>query len=303
LNYTLPPLNQGQTYRVIADLFYAKNREIGYITQGNKLRFERRENEFPEQRFRAGLSFIFRPKFNSFHFAKIEYQENTISDYVANELNSDFFLDSRTKQRFIYLRYEYIHENRDIIPYPLSGNYLSVVLEKEGIGIFNERNGFYLIGKFAQYFSFWKKWSTEFIFKGKLSLLRDKQPYNRYKAFGYFEDYLRGYEFYVVDGLDFAYLKSSFRYEIINKRVNWGKMMPLKAFRLMPLRIYLTLNSDVGYANDPYFFETNPMTNRWLWGGGFGLDINVFYGSTFQIEYSANHLWEKGLFLHYKLNF
>ena len=302
LNYTLPPLNKNQTYGIIAELFYAKNREIGFKTVGNKLFFERRENEYPEQRFRAGFSFIFRPKFRSYHFSKIEFQQNSITDYVTTQLNPDYFLDGNTRQRFIYLRYEYVFENRDIIPYPLSGNFLSAVLEKEGIGIFNERNGFYFTTKFAQYFSFGKRWSTELIFKGKVSLIRTKQPYNKYKSLGYFEDYLRGYEFYVVDGLDFGYLKSSLRFEIINERINWGKLMPLKPFKLMPLRIYLTLNNDFGYVNDPQFYEENPLTNRGLWGGGLGLDINIFYGSTFQIEYSINHLKEKGLFLHYKLN-
>jgi outer membrane protein assembly factor BamA len=302
LNYTLPPLNKNQTFGIIADLFYAKNREIGYITLDNVLQFERRENEFPEQRIRAGFSFIFRPKFRSYHFAKIEFQHNIISDYVANDLNSDFFLNARTKQLFFYLRYEYVHENRDIIPYPLNGNFLSLVLEKEGLGIFDDINGFYFSSKFAQYFSFGKKWSTEFILKGRLALFREKQPYNRYKALGYFQDYLRGYERYVIDGLDYVYFKSSLRYEFINKRVNLGKLMPIKALRLMPLRLYLTLNNDLGYANDPYFFETNPFTNRMLWGWGVGFDINISFGSTIQIEYSINHLWEKGLFLHYKLN-
>ncbi len=301
LNYTLPPLNRNQTVGIIADLFYAKNREIAYTTADNKLLFEKRENEFPQQRIRAGFSFFFRPKFRSYHFAKIDFRHNIISDYVANELNPDYFLNNKTTQRFIYIRYEYVHENRDIIPYPLSGNYLSLIVEKEGIGLFDERNGFYVTGKFAQYFSFWKRWSTELIFKGKYSVFRDKQPYNKYKALGYFEDYLRGYEFYVVDGLDYGYSKSSLRFELINRRVNWGNLMPIKVFKLMPLRIYLTMNNDIGYVNDPFYFETNPMTNKWLWGGGFGLDINLFYSTTFQIEFSINHLKEKGLFLHYKL--
>jgi hypothetical protein len=106
---------------------------------------------------------------------------------------------------------------------------------------------------------------------------------------------------YVVDGLDFSYFKSSFRYELVNQRVNWGKVMPIKAFKLMPLRIYLALNNDVGYVNDPQFYNDNSLTNNWLWGGGLGLDIIIFYGSAFQIEYSMNQLKEKGLFLHYKL--
>ncbi len=301
LNYTLPSLNRNQTYGVIAEIFYAKNREIAYLSEKNKLLFKRREDQFPEQRFRTGFTFIFRPKFRSYHFGKIGYQQNSITDFVANELNPDYFLNGNTLQRFIYLRYEYVHENRDIIPYPLSGNFVSLALEKEGLGIFSERNGFYLSSKFMQYFSFGKKWSAELILKGKLALIREKQPYNKYKSLGYFEDYLRGYELYVVDGLDFSYFKTSFRYELVNKRINWGKAMPINAFKLMPLRIYLALNNDVGYVNDPQFYKDNPLTNSWLWGGGLGVDIIIFYGTVFQIEYSMNQLKEKGLFLHYKL--
>ena len=302
LNYTLPPINRNQTYRIIADVFYAKNREIAYKSEQNKLLFANREDQFPEQRFRAGFTFRFRPKFRSYHFGNIGYQQNSITEYVAIDLNPNYFLDGNTKQRFFYLRYEYVHENRDIIPYPLSGNFLSVAFEKEGLGIFDERNGLNFIGKFAQYFTLGKKWSTELILKGKVGLIRDEQPYNKYKALGYFEDYLRGYELYVVDGLDFSYLKTSLRYEFINRRINWGKFMPIKAFRLMPLRVYLSLNNDFGYVNDPQFFEDNPLTNKMLWGGGVGLDIIIFYGSAFQIEYSINQLKEKGLFLHYKLS-
>lgn len=301
LRYTLPPLNDRQTYGITAELFYAKNREIGYTTTENKLLFERRENEFPEQRFRAGVSFVFRPKFRSFHFFKIGFQQNTISDFVITDLNPNYFMDGNTRQRFIHFRYEYVYENRDIIPYPLSGNFLSVALEKEGIGIFGERNGFYLTGKFAQYLSFKKKWSVELIGKGMVSLVRTEQPYNKYKALGYFGDYLRGYELYVIDGLDYGYFKTSLRYELINERLKVGDLLPVKLLRWVPLRIYFTMNSDAGYVNDPQFHQENPLTNQWLWGGGFGLDINIFYGSTFQVEYSINHLKEKGLFLHYKL--
>src|SRR5690606_7936017 len=124
---------------------------------------------------------------------------------------------------------------------------------------------------------------------------------NKYKALGYFGDYLRGYELYVIDGLDYGYFKTSLRYELINERLKVGDLLPVKLLRWVPLRIYFTMNSDAGYVNDPQFHQENPLTNQWLWGGCFGLDINIFYGSTFQVEYSINHLKEKGLFLHYKL--
>lgn len=303
LNYLLPPLNKDQTFGVIADLFYARNREIAYKTVDNKLLFENRENEYPLQRFRAGFNLFYRPKLKSFHYGKIEFQQNTITDYVIAELNSNYFLNNKTRQRLFFLRYEYAFENRDIKPYPLTGNYFSVVVEKEGLGIFKERNGLYLTGKYAQYFTFGEKWSTEFITKGKTALIREMQPYNNYFALGYLEDYIRGYEFYVIDGLDYIYFKTSLRFQLFDKKVNWGKFMPLKTFRKMPIRIYLSLNNDTGYVNDNQYPELNPLGNIWLWGGGLGLDIILFHDKVLQIEYSMNHLKEKGLFLHYKLSF
>ena len=60
---------------------------------------------------------------------------------------------------------------------------------------------------------------------------------------------------------------------------------------------------DRAYVNDPQYGEINPFGNRWLWGGGLGLDLVLHYDKVIQIQYSINHLKEKGLFLHFKLSF
>ncbi len=303
LVYTLPPLNQNQTYGIIGEFFYARNREIAYRTEGNKLLFERREGEFPLQRFRAGLSFFYRPKRRNYHYAKIEYQQNKITDFVIQELNPNYFLDRATRQRLLFLRYEYIFDNRDRVPYAMRGQYVSAVMEKDGVGLFNERNGLFVTGTFAQYLTFSQHWSTELVFKGKTSLLRGTQPYNNYFGLGYRDDFLRGYELYVIDGLDYGMLKSSVRFKMMDRIFSWGKIMPLKAFQQMPLKVFLSINNDVGYVNSTQFNELNPLVNSWLWGGGIGIDFVVFYNKVIQFQYSINHLREKGLFLHYKLTF
>ena len=79
--------------------------------------------------------------------------------------------------------------------------------------------------------------------------------------------------------------------------------MPLKAFKQMPLRVYISLNNDTGYVNDTQYLDQNPVGNTLLWGGGLGLDLVLFHDKVIQFEYSVNQFWEKGLFLHYKLNF
>jgi len=54
LVYSFPALNKSQTFGVIGEFFYARNKEIAYKTVDHRLAFERREEEFPLQRFRSG---------------------------------------------------------------------------------------------------------------------------------------------------------------------------------------------------------------------------------------------------------
>jgi len=88
----------------------------------------------------------------------------------------------------------------------------------------------YLTTKYAKYIPFTKKISLEAIAKTRIALLRGTQPYNNYWAMGYEEDFLRGYEFYVIDGLDYFYLKTSLRFQILNKEINWGNLMLIPQF-------------------------------------------------------------------------
>ncbi len=303
LVYQFPAFNKSQTFGLIGEFFYARNKEIAYRTIENKLEFQRVEDEFPLQRFRTGVNFFYRPKIRSIFYGKLEYQKNTISDFVKAELNPNYFLGTATSQALMYLRLEYAYENRDIKPYPTKGNYFSTVFEKEGLGIFKERNGAYLTTAFGQYFKLSDRWSTETILKSKIALIRDEQPYNNYWALGYLDDFLSGYEFYVIDGLDYYYAKTALRYKLFDARMNWGKYMPMEAFRDMPIKVFLALNNDFGYVNSTQFNEFNPLGNQMLWGGGIGLNFVLFYDKVIRIEYSFNHLWEKGLYLHYNLSF
>ena len=303
LVYNFPAFNKKQTFGVIGEFFYARNKEIAYKTIGDKLAFERREEEFPLQRFRSGVNFFYRPKIRSVFYGKLEYQKNTISDYVISELNPNYFLNGETAQQLLYLRVEYAYENRDIKPYPLRGHFFSAILEKEGLGIFKDRDGLYLTSTFGQYFSLNSRWSTETIFKTKLALIRKEQPYNNYWSLGYLEDVLSGYEFYVIDGLDYFYAKTAVRFQLFSGRMNWGKYMPISAFREMPVKFYFVLNNDFGYVNSTQFNDANNLGNQVLWGSGIGLNIVLFYDKVIRIEYSMNHLLEKGLYLHYNLSF
>jgi len=85
--------------------------------------------------------------------------------------------------------------------------------------------------------------------------------------------------------------------------MKFGKWVPIPSFKTMPIQLMLTFNNDVGYANDPFYSENNALTNRWLWGGGIGIDMMLYNDYVFQVEYNFNHLSESGIFLKVKLPF
>lgn len=303
LDYALPFFNKKQTLGFFTNLYYATNKETNFITRNNKFEFFGND-EVQLRNLRFKLGFAYRPKLFVYHSIVAEYHDNKINDSIAS-LNPNFFLDQSTLQRFFAIRYSFTIDKRDLRDYPKKGFYLLSTLSKDGLGIFKGYDAMTLNTTIAQYFTFGrnKKWSTELIWKGLFYFYPVNQPYYNNRSFGFNPDYLRGYELYVIDGTDFTYVKKSLRREIINRVVNWGKLSPIKQFRQMPLQVYLTMNSDIGYAREINFQDQNPLSNTWLWGGGIGLDIVAYVDKVVQIEYSFNHLLENGLFLHYKFTF
>lgn len=301
LEYTIPFINRKQTIGLKANVFYSRNREIFYTTTENRQIFERSDTEDYLQRLRFSANLFYRPGIFFYHDFGVKYFRNKTTDFVIDELNRDYLLDGRIRQKYFSLLYTFTYDRRDIKPYPLKGIYLRSRLQKEGLGVFEDRNAFFLTTTIGHYLPISKKINLENIAKGRLFFIREQQAYYNSRALGFNLDFLRGYELYIIDGNDFAYLKTSLRFELANRSVNFGRFMPFKKLKVMPIRVYLSANSDVGITDNPYYDTNNDFSNRILWGRGLGLDIITYYDKVFQIQYSWNHLGESGVFLHYKL--
>ena len=174
-------------------------------------------------------------------------------------------------------------------------------LQKDGFGIFDDVDAFFIKAVYAQYLSFTKRISFEGIIRAKYSFLRGKQPYTHVSNVGYGDEVMNGYELYVIDGLDFGMIQSTFRYSFLEKEFKWGRIMPIKRFREMPTKCYFTINNDFGYINAPFYDHYGNLNNKVLWGGGFGLNLVFYYDKMLKIEYSWNQLGEKGVFLDFSL--
>lgn len=303
LKYSLPFIDRAQTLGILTEVGYSRNRELNYNSVDNKqLFFKDPDGRFILQRFQAVTGLVYRPGHHLTHSLRLRYQQNQIDNHVANELNPDFFLDGKKLQRAFFLNYHFAYDFRDVSSYPLSGNVFRAEVRKEGLGFFKDRNALTVNLQYEHYWPLGETWSTGLNLITKTSLIRQQQPFNEYQALGFGRNTLYGYEYYVVNGMDMALAKTFLRFRVTKNELNFGKFIPIKAFRKMPVKIYLNLNQGLGIVNDPYTREINPFSNRLLWGGGLGLDIVLYYDKVFRIQYSYNHLLEHGLFLHFNTN-
>lgn len=300
--YTPPFIDRKQKLGLTTGLLFTRQRELNYGTLDDQQQFYRSEGGHLLQRLRASAGLSFRPHLRIYHQWLLEYHANRISNEVLDELNADFFL-GRTHQRFFAFHYEFTVDRRDIRPFPLHGFLTSIGLQKEGFGLFGDVDALYLNGLYKQYLPLDRRWSTEWILGARLGLIRNQQPFYNSRALGYGDDFIRGYEYYVIDGLDFVYLKSSLRWELLNKTYRLGKAMPLKALQRMPVKVYLSFNNDLGYANNPFYAAGNDLPNQLLWGYGLGINFIVYYDKVFNLEVSRNRLGETGFYLHWATKF
>ncbi len=299
LDYFFPGVNKAQTLGVFANAFFSRAKEIAFITQNNKLQFYNFDEEFQLRRLRLGTGLSYRPGFYTFQTFKLLYSDNGISDDIAFDLNPEYFLNNRNNQKHFTLEYNFTFDNRDIKPYPLHGKLISASIQKDGFGLSKDVNALITTLAYQQYFSFNDKISLGLIGKTRVHLLRHKQPYTHLSSLGYEDDVLAGYELYVIDGTDYAFVKSGLRYELINREWDWGKIMFIKQFRQMPYKVYFVLNNDVGYVNAPYYDHYGSFNDQVLWGGGVGLHFVLYFDKVIKLEYNINKLGEKGLFLNF----
>lgn len=297
LAYRSPGLNRNRTLGLEAVVAYSRAHELSYQTTANKLEFLKIRESWQIEQMLAAVTISARPKLFKRQFFTLEYRDNRVSDTVAHVLNPDYFLHGNTRQRHFSAVYTLEFDYRDIRPYPLSGWRSLFEIRRNGLLPSDDLQVFRVFAQRDQYFSFNKRLSLELIGKIRFSLPRRKIPWSNNQALGYGSNLVRGYDYYVVDGLDFTVLNTSWHFLLWESKLKLGSVMPIKAYRKMPFKIYLAFNNDIGWANNPHYSAQNPLSNRLLYGYGPGLDFVLYYDKAIRCEWSWNDLGEGGFYL------
>jgi outer membrane protein assembly factor BamA len=296
--YFVPYLNKNQKTGLSFNISYSTNKQLAYKTSEHKLTYTEVDDINLRKRFATGLTLSHRNRFYQTHFLTLSFFYNTIADTIAL-LNPRYFLAGKTSQRYFSLKYTFVRDFRDFAFYPLKGSFLKLEAEKSGFWIFDDVDQINFNLEYDKFFKLSKKLFLAAGVKQKISFPYI-QPYYNFRAMGYDRDYVSGYELYVIEGQHFSLGKLNLKYQLFSTNLRIDPL-PFKQFRTAPFAIYLKAYSDAGYVVDKTYNPENTMlANKFLLGGGLGLDFVTYYDLVLRVEYSINRMQQHGFFLHMK---
>lgn len=305
LSYDLPQVFGSRTLGVGFLAGYIANREVQYATSDDRQQFFRSDDRWLLERWTAQGHLSYRPGTLWKHRLSFGFRDLQGDSLLVRGLNQAFFPGGADRLRILTVGLNSSVDRTDQRPYPFRGYALSFDMQKEGLSSHADRQRWWLsaVGRF--YLPTGSRSGFEWILFGQTHLQRGNQGFHEYRALGYEDFSLRGYEYYVVDGLDMAAVKSSWRYRLFSRDLplplpDWR---PIAKLREMPLQLYGNVFTDHGWVNDPFFRGANSLRNRPLSSWGLGLDLRVYFDKVFSVMWSFNELGDNGVFLQSRLSF
>jgi outer membrane protein assembly factor BamA len=300
LLYEMPYINRRKTTGLIFNADYSRQREVGYSTENDKFRYLRSDGFLRSDLTLSAFVKIRHNMMQSHQFG-LQYTHYDFADSLLIMNPSYSFGNLKNFGVFSFI-YEFKADHRDIHYYPLRGWLLDIIANKSLLGIlpFGSGNLWYLIPSF----SFYKPLSPRFYFSqglaGKVSS-NAGQPYFYQRGLGYGNNFVRGYEYYVVDGKHYILSKTNLKFALFPERDLKLGFIPLEKFNRLHYAIYLNIFADVAYVAglENKGEVHNLLPNTLLAGLGFGIDFVTYYDKVVRFEYSVNKWGESGIFIHF----
>ncbi len=296
-SYRIPFINKKQTLGLTASFNYFRNNEVWYRTEDDNLKFYRDKKNYVRQDQEGKIGITHRHKLYIRQSMEVFLKKSTVLDTVT-KLNDNYYARDQTSIDYFSAQYRFTYDYRDYKPYPTKGYMLDAIIIKDGFGLMKNEttNNLALFGSVKTYFKLFHRTYMMTALKGRYMPLYEPMYYFN-RALGY-NEVVRGYEYYVVDGQSFALLKSNIRFQVIKPRVIRVPIKRLKKFNDISYALYVGPFMDAGYVKDNYFYKNNALSNEWLVGTGIGIDLIAYYDLVFRVEFSVNRWQEPGIFLH-----
>jgi len=300
LAYQNPYIDRKKHIGIGFEVGYKNNREVGYLTQDDELLFEFVSEGLSTEKY-FSINSTYRKNIFTTHQVVAGFRAFSFSDSLLI-LNPDYSYENLDQPSFLYLYYKLKIDHRDIKYYPLKGWYADLEMNKTGLGFsFEDQVNIAWIKTTTRFYSqLAKRWYTGISFIGKVSSAA-WQPYFQIQGLGYGRDYIRGYEYNVVDGKHFGILRSNVKFALIPEHTHNIGFIPTPKFGMIHYAVYLTAFADAGYVWQPQWIGqyNNVLPRTLLAGAGLGVDLVTYYDKVVRIEYAINKSGKSGIFIHF----
>lgn len=297
-DYEIPYIDKKKVLGLELGFLYTRNRSTHYITRNNQCEFFKSDTSFARIQYHAKAELNIRPHLYNKHTFGLEYTDASVHDSVVT-YNPSYFNEGNNSSRYFSLAYTFRRDLRDYNVYALNGYMFEATIRKDGLRMLP--TGVDMLSVKARFHKFWqlhKRWFVASGIEGKASVFHN-QSYFVQRGLGYGDEFVRGYELYVVDGQFYGLFKSDFRFEALPTKTINLKFLKSKKVGLIPIALYTNIHFDAGYVVDNQFQVGNPHSNRFIYGVGVGLDIVTYYDIAWRLEYSMNDRLEHGFFIHF----
>ena len=300
LAYHNPYIDRHKHFGMGFELGYRKNRETGYITANDKLKFAFvSEGLFTEKYIVVNSSW--RNSIFTTHELAAGLHSFSFSDSLL-ALNPDYSYSEIDEPVFLSIYYKLKIDHRDIKYYPLKGWYADVEVNKLGFGFnFEKPVDVAWVKTTTRFYSqLANRWYSGVSFIGKMSS-GAWQPYFIIQGLGYSRDYIRGYQYNVIDGKHFGIVRSNVKFALLPEQIRNIKFISTPKFSRIHYALYLSVFADAGYVWQPQWIGqyNNVLPQTFLAGAGLGADLVTYYDKVVRIEYTVNKSGKSGIFIHF----
>ncbi len=229
LAYTIPNLGRREQHGVSTGFNMHKQNEV-YIATVNNKPLEYKPSEKPAQvRLNAFARYTYRRKLYTAHTFRFEYFDYSVSDSVAI-INPNFMGEESTRLHFFSATYNFNHDVRDSKIYPLEGFAVNIRLEQLGVGLIPDYP--YTNFRVTGVLMFHQKLANRIYFYNATKTRYSSEKYMPHalnRGLGY-NEFLSGYESYVIDGSDYVISKYNLKFQIIKPTMRTLPLIGLEQF-------------------------------------------------------------------------
>jgi hypothetical protein len=297
-SYERPYIDKRMRWGLRVGFSMGRNREVNVETRNDKQVFLRDPDLFLRHQVQAFGELQYRPRINTRHTFGFQWKSERVSDTVYRR-NPSYFPGGGGSIRYPRFYYVLNYQRVDHLPYPRKGPLAQLQLSRSGLG--TPMDLWEVHAKGMLHWPLDKKWSLALGMYAGIKFPFD-QPFINRRMLGYGNQFVSGYEYYVVDGMAGGLTRLFLTRELVRHTIR----IPYKKGKepaTVPIRLMARSFLQAGYVHDPELSLRGRLANTPMYAGGVGIDILLFYDLLFRFEYSVNRFGENGLFLHRKYPF